>query len=76
MAMMQAKFKCTEIRSDETAEHVMLQAIWTPSDKKDPNLTWCATGTPAARMNISITAKGAQGKFKVGGIYTLDFTPN
>ena len=53
-------------------ENVILQAIYSSSED-DPNRSY-SEATPNAKLEMTITAKGAIGAFKPGRIYDLVFS--
>lgn len=70
--MIRAKFKCSSVmRHEGDAETVTLNAA---NGKKDTaNAQW-SKWTPSGNLMMQINNPEAQGKFKPGAFYFLDFT--
>lgn len=69
--MLRAKMKCqsAEIPSGGDTEVVRLFAV-----VDDENKTW-AKYTPGGDLSLCINNPAAQGRFKAGETYFIDFTP-
>jgi hypothetical protein len=67
--MIQAKFKCTEIKFTEYSESILLSPVYS-NDKKDPNYSW-SQATPSGKIELSVTNKAV--KFEVGAEYLINF---
>jgi hypothetical protein len=68
--MIRAKFECGEARRDDEYgnEHVRFFAVC-----GDDNKPW-STYTPSGTVEMTISNPGAQGRFKPGACYYLDFS--
>lgn len=65
--MVRAKFRCTHVEKYESSEKVHLMAVADEANKE-----W-AKWTPSGQLSMQIDNPDAQGRFKPGGYYFLDF---
>lgn len=70
-----AKFECTSTNLDEYGEHVFLNAVYANKDGEvnEENKSF-SEATPSGSLTMMISNKRAQGFFKKGKSYYLDFT--
>lgn len=70
--MIKAKFKVQSVtKYENNCESVELYPVTTGSEE---NKQW-SEYTPGGKIQMTITAKGAVGKFEPGKEYYIDFTP-
>ena len=71
--MIRAKFRCQTVLLGEHGEQVKLGAV-SSSDENDPNKSW-SQYTPSGSIEMMITNPAAEGQFRPGREYFIDFTP-
>ena len=78
MTMMRAKMRVTSITGTSESNFLEFRAVGPsdayPEDGSDENNTF-AKFTPNATLDITIQNPALLGKFKVGDIFYVDFTP-
>lgn len=69
--MVRAKFRCASVTKDEYGDElVVLRPVLGGAD----NAEW-SKATPAGKVELTVTADGARGKFEPGRDYVLTFEP-
>lgn len=71
---MRAKFSVSSIIIEEGSEQVQLHAVYGTDDKDNEENNQFAEATPCGELTMTIDNKAAQGFFKEGNSYYLDFT--
>lgn len=77
MTTMRAKLRIAEVGRHETAEVLRFTAVGAsqyPADGSDEDNTF-AKFTPSAEMTMTICNPALLGKFNMGDVYYVDFTP-
>ncbi len=71
---LRAKFECTSVEGDKSYEEVKLMAVYGNNDEDNLENNQFAEATPCGDLEMTVTNPKAQGYFKVGNCYYLDFT--
>jgi hypothetical protein len=74
MKTIRAKFNCSTVKKDTVSENITLHAVYGTDDKDNEENNQFSQATPFGELQMTIDNPTAQGFFKEGNNYYLDFT--